>query len=87
MHVSQNKIKIKLGYSHTITYKIPNNVSLKISKKRPTKLILTGSNQAFLGQVAILIRKMRNPDSYKAKGVSFLKEIIVLKKREKFGVI
>lgn len=85
--VTSNCISVKLGYSHTITYFLPKNVLIKISSKRPTRILLSSFNKSTLGKVSNIIKKMRNPDAYKAKGIQFFKEIVVLKKREKFGVI
>lgn len=74
-----------MGYSHVVAYVLPRGVLVRISTRRPTKIILYGINKSVLGRVAIAIRKMRNPDAYKAKGVRFFREVVVLKKREKFG--
>ena len=86
MEVKPSFINLKLGYSHIIKYYLPSNIIVKVSKRKPTKLLLFSKDKQLLSQVSIIISKMRNPDAYKAKGIQFFKEIITLKKREKFGV-
>jgi large subunit ribosomal protein L6 len=86
LEVNSNYICVKLGYSHAIRYYLPVGVIIKVSKRKPTKLLLFSPNKQLLSQVATIVAKMRNPDVYKAKGIQFFKEVIVLKKREKFGV-
>ena len=67
----------KLGYSHFIYFKIPNNYSMTSIKF--TNIILSGKSYQNLCQIASIIRLCRKPDKYKGKGILFRDEKIKLK--------
>lgn len=78
----RNQIFFKLGYSHLIYYKIPEPF-YSVCKKF-TKLFLFGNGSyAELKQLAFNIRKQKNPEPYKGKGILFEGEQIKLKKGKK----
>ena len=78
----QNQIYLKLGYSHLIYFKIPNDVNSFCQKF--TKLFLFG-NCSFdsLTNTAAQIRNCKLPEPYKGKGILYNQEKIVLKKGKK----
>lgn len=77
-----NQIYLKLGYSHLIYFKIPNDLNSFCQKF--TKLFLFG-NCSFdlLTNTAAQIRNCKLPEPYKGKGILYNQEKIVLKKGKK----
>ena len=77
-----NQIYFKLGYSHLVYFKIPNDLNSFCQKF--TKLFLFG-NCSFnlLTHTAAQIRSCKLPEPYKGKGILYNQEKIVLKKGKK----
>lgn len=63
-------IDFKLGYSHLISLKFPKEVTKFIIKKK--KLAIESADKIKLGNFAKKVYSLRQYDSYKAKGFSFL---------------
>jgi len=70
-------IKLKLGYSHSIFFKVPKN--LKIICHNSNKFFIIGSSLNFRSKVASIIREYKYPDPYKGKGILYYNEKIILK--------
>jgi len=70
-------IHLKLGFSHSIYVKIPEDISVKNFKTN--KLIFTCKNLVKLTALTSILKACKKPDSYKAKGISFDNEKIILK--------
>lgn len=68
------KITFALGYSHPIVFEIPAGIEITIDKQ--THLTVTGFDRQVVGQVAANIRRMRQPDPYKQKGVRYTGEVL-----------
>ncbi|MFH0844207.1 MAG: 50S ribosomal protein L6 [Pseudomonadota bacterium] len=62
-----------LGYSHPINFPLPEGIEAKIEK---TRIILSGIDKALLGETAAKIRRLREPETYKGKGIRYTDEII-----------
>lgn len=78
---SNQKLTLKLGYSHDIVYDVPKSIDLKCIK--PTLISITGIDKQLVNQVAAEIRLFRRPDAYKGKGVRYYGEVIKLKEGKK----
>jgi large subunit ribosomal protein L6 len=63
-----------LGYSHAVVFDIPNGIDVAIDKQ--THLTVTGVDRQLVGQVAANIRRLREPDPYKQKGVRYTGEVL-----------
>lgn len=87
LKLSNKSIILKLGFSHLI--KVYFNFGLKIfcSSRKPTKLLLFSPNKFCLSKAICNLKRIRLPDNYKGKGLVPFGEMLVLKKREKFGSI
>jgi len=72
-----NIIHLKLGYSHSIYFKLPVNITAKITKNNI--LFLFGNSSEKLSLVAGLIKNYKKPDPYKGKGILYVGEKINLK--------
>jgi len=75
--VKGNKVDLTLGFSHPISYPLPDGVKAEVTKDG--KLVLSAANRATLGQVAADIRGFRPPEPYKGKGVKYENERIIRK--------
>lgn len=80
-----NKVFLKIGFSHEVTYEIPSDVQIVASKAKGTFLLLKGKEKERVSQVAREIRNLRQPDAYKGKGIHYNKEVLKLKKGKREG--
>ena len=71
-----NVLELSLGYSHPINYQIPAGIEIKVQK---TVIHVHGMDKELVGQTAAEIRRFRQPDAYKGKGVRYVGEHIRLK--------
>jgi len=77
-----NQIYLKLGYSHLIYFKIPEDVNVYCHKF--TKLFIFGEcSYDSLTQTAAQIRNCKAPEPYKGKGILHDQEKVILKKGKK----
>lgn len=79
--ISGRILELNLGKSHPIKYEIPDNI--KIETPSQTDIVIFGADKALVGQTAADIRRFREPEPYKGKGVRYLDEIIELKETKK----
>ncbi len=68
------KLIINLGYSHPIEMEPPPGIEFAVEKD--IRILVKGYDKELVGQVAANIRKLRDPDPYKGKGVRYEDEII-----------
>lgn len=73
-NVSGKNLELTLGYSHPITYPIPEGIEVKVDKQ--TNVSVTGADKALVGQVAAKIRGFRPPEPFLGKGVRYDDEVI-----------
>lgn len=78
--VLDNKLNLKLGYSHPITYDIPEDVQVQCSKNKGLLINIKGKELHRVCQIAAEIRALKFPDVYKGKGIHYDKEQLILKK-------
>ncbi len=74
--VSGKKLELQLGFSHPITYDIPEGLNVSVDKNIIT---IKGSDKQVVGQAAAEIRAYRPPEPYKGKGVKYTDEHIIRK--------
>jgi len=79
--VQGSQLQLNLGYSHDVAYPIPQGIS--IATPRPTEIVISGIDRQRVGQVAAEIRKWREPEPYKGKGVRYQGEYIFRKEGKK----
>lgn len=79
--VQGNTLNLQLGYSHDVSYPIPEGISIRC--ERPTLIEVSGASKQQVGQVASEIRAYRPPEPYKGKGVKYEGELIVRKEGKK----
>ena len=69
-------LRFNLGFSHDITYKLPEGISASIEQNVIT---ITGISRQQVGQVAAEIRALKKPEPYKGKGIKYVGERIIRK--------
>ncbi len=72
--VKGKQVVFALGYSHPVVYDIPTGIDVTIDKQ--THITVTGVDRQLVGQVAANIRRLREPDPYKQKGVRYTGEVL-----------
>lgn len=78
----ENKLLMfKLGYSHSIYFKIPKD--LKIFCLKLTKLFVYGNSYQNITKVTSIIQSYKSPEPYKGKGILYENEKIQLKEGKK----
>jgi len=75
--VQGKSINLSLGYSHPISYPIPDQI--KVTVEENTKITVEGPDRQVVGQVAAEIRAFYPPEPYKGKGVRYTDERVIRK--------
>ena len=76
-----NKLVISAGYSHPVEMEIP--VGLKLELVSNTEISVFGISKELVGEFAANIRKVRQPEPYKGKGIHYKDEYIRRKEGKK----
>jgi large subunit ribosomal protein L6 len=69
-------LKLNLGFSHDVIYKMPAGVTAAIEQNTIT---VSGISKQQVGQVAAEIRALKKPEPYKGKGIKYEGERIIRK--------
>jgi large subunit ribosomal protein L6 len=69
-------IKLNLGFSHDVIYKLPQGITALIEQN---KITVSGIDKQQVGQVAAEIRALKKPEPYKGKGIKYADERILRK--------
>ena len=70
--LSGKKLVLNVGYSHPVELDAPAGISFEVPN--PNKIIVKGIDKQLVGQVAANIRKVREPEPYKGKGIKYATE-------------
>lgn len=68
------KLVLHLGYSHPIEMEDPEGITVEVPSN--TSIIVKGIDKELVGAHAANIRKQREPEPYKGKGVKYENEVI-----------
>lgn len=71
--VKGNLIDLSVGYSHPVLIEIPKGLEAKADG---IKLTISGIDKELVGEFAARIRRVRQPEPYKGKGIKYENEII-----------
>ena len=80
-NVAGNKITINAGYSHPVEIIVPSD--LKAESKSNTELSISGIDKQKVTEFAANVRKVREPEPYKGKGIRYKGEYIRRKEGKK----
>lgn len=75
-NVAGAELKMSLGYSHPVSYPIPQGITVSAEQNIIT---VNGIDKQQVGQVAAEIRSLRKPEPYKGKGIKYVGERIIRK--------
>ena len=76
-----NVIVISAGYSHPVELEIPKGITVELPSN--TELTIKGIDKELLGEFAANVRKVRQPEPYKGKGIRYKDEHIIRKEGKK----
>ena len=68
------KVILTLGFSHPVEVEEPEGITIDVPT--PNSIIVKGIDKRLVGQVATDIRKYRQPEPYKGKGIKYAGERI-----------
>ena len=80
-NVSGNTITVSAGYSHPVVINVPEG--LTVESPSNTELTIKGIDKCLVGEFAANIRKIREPEPYKGKGIRYKDEFIRRKEGKK----
>lgn len=72
-------LELNLGYSHPISFDIPEGIDITFDEKSQTNFTISGIDKQKVGQTAAIIRSFRKPEPYKGKGIHYEGEYILRK--------
>ncbi len=81
--VAGRKLELSLGYSHPISFSIPDGIEIKVEKQ--TNISVSGPSKDLVGKVAAKIRSFRPPEPYLGKGVKYTDEKLRRKEGKSAG--
>ncbi|EIW16536.1 MULTISPECIES: 50S ribosomal protein L6 [Pelosinus] len=67
-------VALTLGFSHPLEVAAPEGMTLDVPA--PNKIVVSGINKEEVGALAAKIRKYREPEPYKGKGVRYEGEVV-----------
>jgi len=76
-----DELKLKLGFSHDATYKVPKGINIKIEKQ--TKINISGTDKALVSKTASEIKSLKPVEPYKGKGIKEKGQYILRKEGKK----
>lgn len=80
-NIAGNKITVSAGYSHPVEVIIPSD--LKVEAVSNTEITVSGIDKQKVSEFAANIRKIREPEPYKGKGIRYKGEYIRRKEGKK----
>ena len=80
-NVQGKKLVISAGYSHPVEMEVPEG--LTVESVSNTEITVKGINKMLVGEFAANIRKVRQPEPYKGKGIRYKDEHIRRKEGKK----
>ena len=72
-----NDLVVTAGFSHPVEVKVPEGIKLEVPSN--TELFVRGADKQLVGEFAANIRKIRQPEPYKGKGIRYSDEHIIRK--------
>ena len=71
-NVAGNKITINAGYSHPVVVEVPAGMS--VTSESNTEITIHGIDKEKVAEFAANVRKIREPEPYKGKGIRYKDE-------------
>lgn len=80
-NVQGKKLVINAGYSHPVEMMIPEGLTVEANGN--TEITIKGIDKVLVGEFAANVRKVRQPEPYKGKGIRYKDEHIQRKEGKK----
>ncbi|MDD5888075.1 MAG: 50S ribosomal protein L6 [bacterium] len=80
-NVQGNKLVISAGYSHPVEMKVPEGLTVEANGN--TEITIKGIDKVLVGEFAANVRKVRQPEPYKGKGIRYKDEHVSRKEGKK----
>ncbi len=80
-NVQGNKIVVNAGYSHPVEVVLPEGLSAELVSN--TEITIKGIDKQKVSEFAANVRKIREPEPYKGKGIRYKGEIVRRKEGKK----
>ena len=80
-NVQGSKLTISAGYSHPVVMEVPTG--LTVESVSNTEITVKGIDKVLVGEFAANIRKVRQPEPYKGKGIRYKDEHVRRKEGKK----
>ena len=80
-NVQGKKLVISAGYSHPVNMEIPEGLTVESTSN--TEITVKGIDKVLVGEFAANIRKVRQPEPYKGKGIRYKDEHVRRKEGKK----
>ena len=72
---------VTAGYSHPVEVSVPEGITLECPSN--TELTIKGIDKRLVGEFAANVRKIREPEPYKGKGIRYKDEVVRRKEGKK----
>jgi large subunit ribosomal protein L6 len=69
------RLVLYVGYSHPVYFEPERDITFAV-EDRGRKVIISGIDKEFVGELAARVRKQRPPEPYKGKGIRYENEIV-----------
>ena len=76
-----NLLSLQLGFSHDVSYKVPENIKLIVEKQ--TIIKISGNDKELVGKVASEIKRLKPVEPYKGKGIKEKGQYVLRKEGKK----
>ena len=76
-----NILSLQLGFSHDVSYKIPEKIKLIVEKQ--TIIKISGDDKELVGKVASEIKRLKPVEPYKGKGIKEKGQYVLRKEGKK----
>ena len=76
-----NILNLQIGYSHDVSYKIPDGINILVEKN--TTIKISGIDKELVGKVTSEIKKLKPVEPYKGKGIKERGQYVLRKEGKK----
>ena len=80
-NVQGQKLTINAGYSHPVNIEVPAGLTVELVSN--TEITIKGIDKVLVGEFAANVRKVRQPEPYKGKGIRYKDEHVRRKEGKK----
>jgi large subunit ribosomal protein L6 len=75
------KLNITVGFSHPVIMEIPTGITVEATSN--TEMTIKGIDKELVGEFTAVVRKVKEPEPYKGKGIRYVGEHIRIKEGKK----